>query len=398
MMTVISQVACVLSSGEKFLQQKDYARALDQFEAALARAQRNHDLQAEILALQRLGTVHLMQDQPVLAIASVQQALSIALEQRRPYTLYDCHRQLAQTYRALQDFELALKHFEMAASIREDLLQNQIHPAIQYGYPGLTQAIAADPSTSPATLTLRFCTSLKPAAGGMAKLPTETISEPKAAPSDRQALPVPAPLTQVYDRRHFFELAQRALVEAPHYRRPLTLIRIDIDQFKSISDLYGYRVGDQVLSSVVLRLQNNLRQRDILARYGGEKFVILMPETAQSQGWNGAERLRKIIAQGRIYEGPRMITVTASVGVTSWGPESQAPMPSLEELVTQANQALDRVKRAGHNQTLASSNYPPQEPIYLAKSPSWPDNHAWPTCADADVSGPAVLTDEPAPD
>ncbi|PSR19252.1 hypothetical protein C8255_03325 [filamentous cyanobacterium CCP3] len=115
------QVANWLSSGEDFLARGNYIQALAAFEQALRLAQQSCHPTAQVLALQRLGYTHLEQGQPSLSVASIQQAIAIALEQHSFNDLYECHRQLAQTYKSMACFELALHHLEAAEGLRDSL-------------------------------------------------------------------------------------------------------------------------------------------------------------------------------------------------------------------------------------------------------------------------------------
>jgi diguanylate cyclase (GGDEF)-like protein/PAS domain S-box-containing protein len=215
----------------------------------------------------------------------------------------------------------------------------------------------------------------------------EDISEIKAAYLALEELAVRDPLTHLYNRRHFFELASREMARAGRFKRPISLVMLDIDFFKAINDRYGHWLGDQVLQTAALGLQSNLRQSDILARYGGEEFVVLMPETAQSQAWKGAERLRLILAASRATGEAGRIAMSASFGVTSWVPSKEGTFPDIDVLIRQADSALYRAKQAGRNQTVAHSDFPA----------SWPGNHAWPTSDAVDASAPVAQAGEPAP-
>ncbi|WP_052050536.1 diguanylate cyclase [Leptolyngbya sp. KIOST-1] len=115
------QVASWLSRGEACLARGDFAQALAAFEYALSLAQLSCNPQAEVLALQRLGSAHLEQGQLSLSVASIQQAIAIALDQHSLHDLYECHRQLAQTYKSMHSFELALQHLETAEHLRDSL-------------------------------------------------------------------------------------------------------------------------------------------------------------------------------------------------------------------------------------------------------------------------------------
>ncbi|MFM7470210.1 MAG: diguanylate cyclase [Nodosilinea sp.] len=179
----------------------------------------------------------------------------------------------------------------------------------------------------------------------------EDFTEVRAAQLALQELAIRDSLTHVYNRRHFFEVTQREMARAKRFNRSLTLLLIDIDHFKVINDTYGHLIGDQVLRDVVLRLKGNLRQSDILARYGGEEFIVLMPETNQTDAWCGAERLRRVIAETPFDTDQGSLKVTISTGVASWIGHPSTPMPALENLINQADQALLRAKQEGRNQT-----------------------------------------------
>jgi diguanylate cyclase (GGDEF)-like protein/PAS domain S-box-containing protein len=565
-------IACLLSQGEDCLVKADFTQALDVFEQALALAQQTQNGQAEVLALQRLAFIHLEQGQADLSLASMEQALAIALEQHNVHALYGCHRQLAQTHKATQNFEAALQHLETAESMRPNLPELKLHPALQYaevppatpevstsleldyqallgpmlfrhiieqahigvaifqeshivfsnqclrqwlGYPGQTnptldlndifspsdawsvlkcqrqvllqtqgfcqcdkplrcsngQVIEVEFNASkitfnhrPAVLTLmRNITKRKqmeqhlqmsearyrslfnhvpiglcrfspegdlldanpalmkmfggrdrdsflasnPLAQSVASQSAwqsclqqtgplkrwevelvrqdgrplwirvdaqavtdanglvlyyegaiEDMTEIRVAQIALEELAVRDSLTHAYNRRHFFELAKREIARASRFSRPMTLLLIDIDHFKIINDTYGHLVGDQVLRDVVLRLRDNLRESDILARYGGEEFIVLMPETSKVQAWNGAERLRQIVAEQPFVATARSLMVTVSVGVATWNTTATMQEPTLEDLINQADQALYRAKRMGRNQTQTSSCAP----------------------------------------
>ena len=102
-------------------------------------------------------------------------------------------------------------------------------------------------------------------------------------------------LTGCFNRRHFMEKADQEVQRARRYKHPLSFLMMDIDHFKSFNDKYGHQVGDQLLCHLVDLCQKQLRKEDILGRYGGEEFVVLMPETAAKGAMQAAERLREKI-------------------------------------------------------------------------------------------------------
>ncbi len=156
-------------------------------------------------------------------------------------------------------------------------------------------------------------------------------------------------LTGLYNYRHFYHQLEQEFKRAQRYDRPLSLIMLDIDFFKRYNDRNGHLAGDQALRLIAGRLRGNTRGVDILARYAGDEFSIILPETDLGQGWVQAERIRSAIqrdSQGA--QGPTGgENLTMSLGVACLGPE----MRHAEDLVRAADQALYRVKAAGGNQT-----------------------------------------------
>ena len=94
-------------------------------------------------------------------------------------------------------------------------------------------------------------------------------------------------LTGCNNRRHFMELAAQEIQRSMRYKRPLSLLMMDIDHFKEFNDHYGHQIGDQLLCHMVLLCQKQLRTVDVLGRYGGDEFVVLMPETAKPGALSG---------------------------------------------------------------------------------------------------------------
>jgi diguanylate cyclase (GGDEF)-like protein/PAS domain S-box-containing protein len=156
------------------------------------------------------------------------------------------------------------------------------------------------------------------------------------------------PLTNCYNRRYFMVLAEHELQRATRYQRPLSLIFLDIDHFKKFNDQYGHQIGDYVLCSLVNLCKKHLRNIDILSRYGGEEFVILMPETDSEGAVQTAERLRLKIENMKIATTEGKLSITISMGAVSLMPGLGKTL-SLDELIKHADQALYSAKAAGRN-------------------------------------------------
>ncbi|MBU4277284.1 MAG: GGDEF domain-containing protein [Proteobacteria bacterium] len=160
-------------------------------------------------------------------------------------------------------------------------------------------------------------------------------------------------LTGLYNRRHFYVLAENELKRTLRRGHSLALIMLDLDHFKKINDNYGHDVGDKVLMEVGRVLTSQVRSMDICARLGGEEFVLLLPETQDPQALNVAERLRESIAHSCVPAGDDWVGVTVSLGVTGLNnvqrSQSQEPKDLLELLIKQADRALYTSKTAGRN-------------------------------------------------
>ncbi len=155
-------------------------------------------------------------------------------------------------------------------------------------------------------------------------------------------------LTGLYNYRHFWELLGHEVEQSRRYETPLSLLFLDLDSFKVINDTLGHSQGDAVLKTLADYLQGALRQADVICRYGGEEFVILLPKTPLEQAVMLAERLRQKISEIGIPLPERDLRFTVSIGVSSLSPGMDG-----EALVNAADAAMYRAKQAGKNQVCA---------------------------------------------
>jgi len=158
-------------------------------------------------------------------------------------------------------------------------------------------------------------------------------------------------LTQLINRRHFEELLQSEWQRSLRYRSPLSCMLLDIDHFKKVNDTWGHPFGDTVLREVAGVARRALRDVDVLARYGGEELIALLPETSPEEAWRAAERVRMGIEAMRLtcrtVNPPEQVRCTASIGVsTAPGPGIETP----EQLVQLADECLYEAKQGGRNQ------------------------------------------------
>ncbi len=155
-------------------------------------------------------------------------------------------------------------------------------------------------------------------------------------------------LTNVFNRRRFQEELDREFQRARRYSRPLSLILLDVDHFKRINDTYGHVSGDTVLRALAHGLESLLRPEQLLARVGGEEFVVLCPETARDGAGVLAERLRTACEALEVSSRGCRIGMTCSFGVA----ELEVAMLSSEELYAAADHALYMAKSAGRNRVV----------------------------------------------
>ncbi|MFQ5490703.1 MAG: diguanylate cyclase [Phycisphaerae bacterium] len=151
------------------------------------------------------------------------------------------------------------------------------------------------------------------------------------------------PLTGLYNRRHFGEVLERRFSEATRYGSDLSCIMMDLDNFKDSNDRFGHYTGDEVLILVATTVASQLRAADVAARFGGDEFVILLPQTPGDRAWMLAERIMEKFGADLAEQLPE-VRVTLSVGIASL---AETGADSAEALVRAADQAMYRAKDAG---------------------------------------------------
>ncbi len=153
-------------------------------------------------------------------------------------------------------------------------------------------------------------------------------------------------LTNIYNRRGFFSEAHHEIQNAQKKKRALCALIIDIDHFKNINDSFGHASGDEVIRAIVQETCKNLRDTDLIGRYGGEEFVILLPDSEFKAAAIVGNRIRESIAALRVKTVTGVITVTVSIGIAQFDSSSG----NLDTLLMQADQALNIAKLNGRNQ------------------------------------------------
>lgn len=159
-----------------------------------------------------------------------------------------------------------------------------------------------------------------------------------------EVLAITDPLTELYNRRHFESLIEKEFNKTIRYKKPTSCILIDIDYFKSINDEYGHRKGDQILKEIAAVIKNCVRKVDTVARWGGEEFIILLPETNKEQAIKAAERIIDTMRNHEFLGISKKITV--SIGIAS---VPDISVESAEKLIDACDNALYEAKRKGRD-------------------------------------------------
>ncbi len=173
----------------------------------------------------------------------------------------------------------------------------------------------------------------------------------RASVEDGLRLAVTDHLTGLYNRRYALAHLQRMADSARASARPFAVMVADVDRFKAVNDTFGHAAGDAVLAEIAARLRDNLRPGDMVARLGGEEFLITMPDTGYVAAATAADRLRRIVSEAEIAlpGRPGGLAATISIGVAVSQP-GILPEPAVTDLIDRADQALLAAKAEGRNQ------------------------------------------------
>jgi two-component system, cell cycle response regulator len=164
-------------------------------------------------------------------------------------------------------------------------------------------------------------------------------------------------LTGLINRRHFEERLQEEFARASRYRSPMSCFLLDIDHFKKVNDTYGHPFGDVVLKEVAGVARRALRDVDVLARYGGEELVAILPETPPEEAWRAAERVRMGIEAMRLtcrtVNPSVVVKCTASIGVVTWPRDDITEAGQMLQL---ADNCLYEAKHSGRNRVVQAES------------------------------------------
>lgn len=161
-------------------------------------------------------------------------------------------------------------------------------------------------------------------------------------------LSITDPLTGLYNRRYFIEQIELEFKRAKRYNRDLSLLMLDIDHFKSVNDNYGHQVGDIVLRKISSIIINQLRDSDLAFRYGGEEFMVILPETKPDDAMNVAKRMKQEIMETEHSYRNMAFKVTASIGIVSIK-DMLGKFETVDDIIKKVDDNLYKAKNSGRN-------------------------------------------------
>jgi diguanylate cyclase (GGDEF)-like protein len=242
--------------------------------------------------------------------------------------------------------ETSERHLDVPASVEIDAVLVSFRPRETHLYPITVREIPLG------VLVLAFAERPSPNTRALVQLLLVplALAVNNAMSHDRlQRLAALDPLTGVYNRRFGMARLVEEFGRALRTETPLGVVMFDIDHFKSVNDVYGHRTGDRVLIAVTRAAKQVLREGDVLTRYGGEEFLVILPGASTDDSAQIAERIRRIVSETTIAADDRTVTVSVSAGVTG---HPRDHVDNVETLIEHADAALYRAKAAGRDRVV----------------------------------------------
>lgn len=313
----------------------DYEQAQERLNGAIAMFDEYGRDISSIFVLVALGQVYLRQNR----LDDAEQVLIQALEESSKMEMLNeqarCHQYLSEIFERRGMFEKALDHYKNFQTLRESI---------------------AGETTLKEVAALRVSHQIETAQrdSEIHRLQKEKLQheldQHKRLHAMLEELATRDSLTNLYNRRHFLGLAEREWRRSIRYRHPLCALMLDVDDFKQINDVHGHAVGDTALIAFANIIQSTLRSTELAGRYGGDEFVVLLPETIPEHGILVAKRICQSIADHTIDSASGPIGLTPSIGVACLTNENRQSIKSLTELLYRADKALYTAKKLGRGQ------------------------------------------------
>lgn len=281
-----------------------------------------------------LGEVYLAQNKLDLAQQELLNALEIASQMEMPNEQARCYQSLSIIYEQKGQFDKALEHYKIFHSLKESIAGE-----------GVIKQIAAMKMSHQVETAQRDAE--------IQRLQNENLQielkEHKRMHIILENLATRDSLTNLYNRRYFLDLAEQEWQRTLRYRHPISVLMLDLDDFKQINDRFGHAAGDQALIMAAGIIQEVLRKVEIAGRYGGDEFAVLLPETPAEKSVIVANRILNKIIKQSIQTKAGAMKVTLSIGAAGFSDDVPDQIKTLNKLLHQADEALYRSKGAGKN-------------------------------------------------
>ena len=321
--------------GEIFTGMGEYAQAQSKLREAMQLFNEHDRDISSVYILVDLGQVCLEQNE----LDQAEQVLYSALELSKGMEMRNeqarCHLYLSDIFERRGRFDKALEHYKKFQELRESISGE-----------GALKQLAA----------LRVSNQIETAQrdAEIHRLQKEKLQieldEHKRVHAILEDLATRDPLTNLFNRRHFLNLAEQEWKRALRYGHPLCALMLDVDHFKKINDQHGHSSGDKALTTVANVIRSTLRSTEIAGRYGGDEFVVLLPETLPENGLLVAKRICQTITDYTISSDVGIIELTPSIGVACVTKDNRRAFKSITELLNCADKALYIAKNAGKGQ------------------------------------------------
>ena len=328
----VVEITVLCSLGEIYIGIHDLVNAEKTLLDTLARA---HELglgSDEFQCFYHLGRVYVQLGQEEEAIKYLQSGLSFSRESNDRRGEYLCHQLLTEIFEKKKDFETALKHHKQFHSLKESVFNESMSKRLM----GLQVSHQVETAKKDANIQYLKNIELK-----------REIEERKFAQEALAKLAGIDSLTGVLNRREFFNLGEKEVIRTVQTDQPLSAILLDLDQFKQVNDTYGHAIGDHALIEITRVIQESLRQGEIIGRYGGDEFAIILPGSTCEHARQIAERILEKLKSQTVSTKKGHIYITASLGIAEL---AQSAEKNLDELLELADQALYQAKNAGRHQ------------------------------------------------
>ncbi len=323
--------------GEILTGMGDYEQARSELhDATLLFDEYERDI-SSVYVLTDLGQVYLEQNDLEQAEQYLQNALKVSEQMEMRNEQARCHQYLSDIFERRGRFDMALEHYKKFQALRESISGE-----------GALKQLAA----------LRVSNQVDTAQrdAEIQRLQKEKLQieldEHKRIHAILEDLATRDPLTNLFNRRHFLILAEQEWKRALRYGHPVCALMLDVDDFKQINDRHGHAAGDRALTTVANVIHSTLRSTEIAGRYGGDEFIILLPETEPENGIRVAKRICQTVREFTISSDVGIIELTTSIGVACLNKENNKTVQSLSELLNHADKALYSAKKAGKGQAL----------------------------------------------